>query len=135
MSAGQLRYVFLPGYVTSVGLKAHDEGFQFSKRWKEVGKLLDGKYRRSFAVISDDQALWSRKIFGHQQYRAFGVMKGLLQVIVGLILIDVLVKQFTAQNEQIGEAGFGCQLRKCKDLGVFVNPVFDIVFFALLFEM
>lgn len=63
------------------------------------------------------------------------MVQGFLEVIVGLILVDILVEQFAAQDQKIRKPRFSCQFRKGKNFRVFMDPILNIEFFAFFFEV
>ena len=73
---------------------------------EEIAELLNGIQAFAAAIISHEQVSDGGKVLRDDEYRAFGVVEGFTQIVVGLFIIDIGIKEFPADQDEIGKPAF-----------------------------
>src|SRR5215204_1314769 len=110
------------------------EGFVGTQFREQVGKLLNGKDGRIAAIIGQYIAGREIKLLGHYYNRAFRGMQCIFHILAWIIAYEVLIKFFTADNEQVSKTGFPFEFGKGKVVKIFVDPAGNVVLPAQLLK-
>jgi len=79
---------------------------QIDKVGEKVTELFDGVDAFAAAVIGHENMLDSGEVFRNDKDRTFGIVQGLAQVLIGLVIISFGVETFSADEDQVGEPAF-----------------------------
>lgn len=130
MPAYQLGNIFLARYFFAFCIGIHQQGIKAAPFGKQVGKLFYSKNRCRTAIVRQYNAAWPAYLFRHQKYRAFSLVQYGFGVTVGLLGINVFIKQFAAHHNKISKPAFGFNTVKYKIFAVVMYFIGNAIFFA-----